>query len=68
MGEELDQSEVVTFDEALKAEMNTNQAIIELLDAKRLISKEEIMARITELVKQQHRTANASEPPYSLDP
>lgn len=46
MAEKLDQSETVPFEEALKMEMIINQALMDLLVDKGIITEEEMMAKI----------------------
>ena len=46
MAEKLDKSETVTLDEALKMEMIINQALMDLLISKGIITEEEMMAKI----------------------
>ena len=46
MAEKLDGSEIVHLDEALKMEMIINQALMDLLVDKGIITEEEMMAKI----------------------
>ena len=46
MAEQLDKSETVSFEEALKMEMIINQALMDLLVEKGIITAEEMMAKI----------------------
>ena len=46
MAEKLNQAETVTLDEALKVEMIINQALMDLLVEKGIITEEEMMAKI----------------------
>ena len=46
MAEQLDQSETVSFEESLKMEMIINQALMDLLVDKGIITEEEMMAKI----------------------
>jgi len=49
MAEKLDSKEVVDFAEALKSEMYINQALIDLLVEKGVLTYDEILAKIKEL-------------------
>ncbi len=52
MAEQLDQSEVVPVEEALKMEMIINQALIDLLIAKEILTEDELVDKIKELRKE----------------
>ena len=45
--------EIMTFEEALKVEMVVNEALIDLLIAKSIISQDEIMGKIAEIKQRQ---------------
>ena len=49
MGKKLDPCETVSFDEALRMEMIINQALIDMLVAKGIITHEELHAKILEI-------------------
>ena len=49
MAEKLDPKETVSFEEALKMEITINQAIIDLLIEKNIITEEELMQKIQEI-------------------
>lgn len=51
MANKIDPKEVVPVDEALQMEMRINQALIDLLVSKGIITQEELLARIQELRK-----------------
>jgi len=54
MAEKLEyRGEVMTFEEALKVEMVVNQALIDLLITKGVITQEEIMGKIKEIKQEQ---------------
>jgi len=46
MAEKLDSAETVSLDEALKMEMIINQALMELLIEKNIITEQEMVAKI----------------------
>ena len=49
MAEKLDQKDVVSIEEALKTEMFINQALIDLLVEKGILTHDEILGKIKEL-------------------
>ena len=49
MAEKLDYKEVVSIEEALKSEMYINQALIDLLVEKGILTHDEILEKIKEL-------------------
>jgi hypothetical protein len=49
MGKQLDQSEIVSVEEAIKMEMIINQALIDILVSKGICTEDEIVYRIKEL-------------------
>lgn len=51
MANRLDSKEVVSIEEALQTEMLINQALIDLLVSKGIITQDELLARIQELRK-----------------
>lgn len=51
MANKLDSKELVPLEEALQAEMLINQALIDLLVSKGIITQGELLARIQELRK-----------------
>lgn len=53
MAEQLDQSEIVSVEEAIKVEMLINQALIDILIAKGVCTEDEIVDKIKELRKEQ---------------
>lgn len=54
MAEKLEyRGEMMTYEEALKVEMVVNQALIDLLIAKGIITREEIMDKIIEIKQKQ---------------
>jgi hypothetical protein len=53
MGQKVDPRETVSFGEALRMEMIINQALIDMLVAKGIITHEELHARILEIKQKQ---------------
>jgi hypothetical protein len=53
MGQKVDPRETVSFGEALRMEMIINQALINMLVAKGIITHEELHARILEIKQKQ---------------
>lgn len=51
MANKIDPKEVVPLEEALRVEMLINQALIDLLVSKGIITSEELLARIQEIRK-----------------
>lgn len=49
MGEKLDKEEMVSLVEALKMEMIINQALIDILVEKGILTHDEIMAKVKEI-------------------
>lgn len=49
MAKELDRKETVSMAEALRMEVLINQALVELLIAKGILTEEEVIAKIKEL-------------------
>ena len=49
MGEKLDKKEMVSLAEALKMEMIINQALIDILVEKGILTHDEIMAKVKEI-------------------
>src|SRR5213594_223321 len=69
MAEKLDPKELVTFEELIIANMYEYGALIELLDHKGLVKKQEILDMIQELRRKTPRARPAQEPipePYLL--
>lgn len=69
MAEKLDQKELVTLEELLISNMFEIGALIELLDRKGLVKKQEILGMIQELRSKHPKTAPPAEPfpePYLL--
>ena len=53
MGQKIDSRETVSFDEAMRMEMIINQALIDMLVAKGIITHEELHAKILEVKHKQ---------------
>jgi hypothetical protein len=53
MGQNIDPRETVSFDEALRMEMIINQAFIDMLVAKIIITHEKLHAKILEIKQKQ---------------
>lgn len=53
MGQKVDPRETVSFGEALRMEMIINQALIDMLVAKGIITHEELHSRILEIKQKQ---------------
>lgn len=53
MAEQLDQTEVVSVEDALKMEMIINQALIDILIAKDVLTEDELVDKIKELRAEQ---------------
>ena len=54
MAEKLDPREVVTFEELLMSNTITQEALINLLEKKGLIKKQDLLEEIKRLKKEQH--------------
>ncbi len=56
MGEKLDTKETATFEELLISNVYTQEALINLLEKKGIINKEELLEEIKRLRKEQPKT------------
>jgi len=56
MGEKLDPKETATFEELLMSNVYTQEALINLLEKKGIINKEELLKEIKRLRKEQPKT------------
>lgn len=56
MGEKLDPKETATFEELLLSNVYTQEALINLLEKKGIINKEELLEEIKRLRKEQPKT------------
>ena len=54
MAEKLDPKEIVTFEELLVSNMFEQEALINLLEKKGLITKQELLEEMKRLKKEQH--------------
>jgi len=60
MGESINPQFVVTTEEALRIEILVNQALVDILIAKQIVSEEELIEGIRKLKRQQQRLCSDS--------